>query len=90
MDSALRSATEQIIDAIRDEFNEMPGMRLTHDQFCRLWHLERQEAERVISSLTASGFLRRDSNDRYGRTAMVSGEHPEYCRRCRPDMRKGA
>jgi hypothetical protein len=46
----------------------MPGMRLTHDQFCRLWHLEGQEAERVISSLTASGFLRRDGNNRYGRT----------------------
>ena len=68
MDSALRSATQRIIDAIRGEFNEMPGMRLTHDQFCRLWHLERQEAERVISSLTASGFLRRDGNNRYGRT----------------------
>jgi hypothetical protein len=68
MDSSLRSATKQIIDAIRGEFNEMPGMRLTHDQFCRLWHLERQEAERVISSLTASGFLRRDRNNRYGRT----------------------
>jgi DNA-binding IclR family transcriptional regulator len=67
MDNLLRSATKQIIDAIRGEFNEMPGMRLTHDQFCRLWHLERQEAERVISSLTASGFLRRDGNNRYGR-----------------------
>ena len=67
MDSALRSATTQIIEAIRGEFNEMPGMRLTHDQFCRLWHLERQEAERVINSLTRSGFLQRDGN-RYGRT----------------------
>ena len=68
MDSSLRNATNQIIEAIRGEFNEMPGMRLTHDQFCRLWHLERQDAERVISSLTASGFLRRDGNNRYGRT----------------------
>jgi hypothetical protein len=68
MDNFVRSATKQTMDAIRGEFNEMPGMRLTHDQFCRLWHLERQEAERVISSLTASGFLRRDENNRYGRT----------------------
>jgi DNA-binding IclR family transcriptional regulator len=67
MDNLVRSATKQIMDAIRSEFNEMPGMRLTRDQFCRLWHLERQEAERVISSLTASGFLRRDGNNRYGR-----------------------
>lgn len=68
MDKPARSAMKRIVDAIRGEFNEMPGMRLTHDQFCRLWNLERQEAERVISSLTASGFLRRDANNRYGRT----------------------
>ena len=58
--STLRHATEQIIGAIRGEFNEMPGMKLTREQICRLWHLERHEAERVIQSLTTSGFLRRD------------------------------
>lgn len=68
MDELPRSATTRIVDAIRGEFNEMPGMRLTHDQFCRLWHLERREAERVIRSLIASGFLRRDENNRYGRS----------------------
>jgi hypothetical protein len=68
MDRSLRSATTQLIDVIRGEFNEMPGMRLTHDQFCRLWHLDRHDAERVISSLTASGFLRRDGNNRFVRT----------------------
>jgi hypothetical protein len=66
MNSSPQSATAHIIETIRCEFNEMPGMRLTHDQFCRLWHLARPEADRVISSLTASGFLRRDGN-RYGR-----------------------
>jgi hypothetical protein len=68
MDRSLRHATNQIVDAIRGEFNEMPGMRLTPDQFCRLWSLEREDAERIISSLTASGFLRRHDDNRYGRT----------------------
>ena len=67
MATAFRHDTEQIINAIRGEFDEMPGMTLTLEQFCRLWHLERHEAERVIQSLTKSGFLRRDRGNRYGR-----------------------
>jgi hypothetical protein len=67
MSTALRDATEQVMSAIRGEFNEMPGMKLTRDQFCRLWHLERHQAERVIKSLTTSGFLRKDPQNRYGR-----------------------
>ena len=67
MSTGLRDGTEQIINSIRGEFNEMPGMKLTRDQFCRLWHLERKTAERVIKSLTTSGFLRKDGADRYGR-----------------------
>ena len=67
MRTALREATEDIIQTIRGEFNEMPGMRLTRDQFCRLWHLDGKAAERVIRSLTTSGFLRRDDENRYGR-----------------------
>ena len=68
MDSCLRNARIPIIDTIRGEFNEMPGMRLTRDQFCRLWHLKHEDAEQIIRSLTASGFLRRHRDNRYGRT----------------------
>jgi hypothetical protein len=57
----------EIISAVVGEFNEMPGMKLTRDQFCRLWHLPHDEAERVIGSLVTSGFLRKDSENRYGR-----------------------
>jgi Fic family protein len=67
MSTAVHGATENIIDTIRGEFNEMPGMKLTSDQFCRLWHLERHVAERAIRSLTNSGFLQKDQDDRYGR-----------------------
>jgi hypothetical protein len=67
MKGTLRDRTEEIISTIRGEFNEMPGMKLTRDQFCRLWHLEAKLAERVIGSLTASGFLQKDGDNRYGR-----------------------
>jgi hypothetical protein len=67
MSAALRNASEDVINVIRGEFNEMPGMKLTRDQFCRLWNLESDEAERVIRFLTSSRFLQRDRENRYGR-----------------------
>jgi DNA-binding IclR family transcriptional regulator len=57
----------EIISAVVGEFNEMPGMKLTRDQICRLWHLPHDEAERVVGSLVTRGFLRKDSENRYGR-----------------------
>jgi len=67
MTSTVHDASDHIISAIRGEFDEMPGMKLTREQICRLWRLEHQEAERVIHSLMTSGFLRRDQRNRYGR-----------------------
>ena len=60
---------EQIVNAIVGEFNEMPGMKLTRDQFCRLWGLERADADLAIQWLVASGFLIRDHHNRYRRAA---------------------
>ena len=67
MTTTLRNATDYIISTIRSEFDEMPGMKLTREQICRLWHLEHHEAEHVIRLLMTSGFLRRDAQNRYGR-----------------------
>jgi hypothetical protein len=67
MRTVLRDAAEEIINTIRGEFNEMPGMKLTRDQICRLWHLESTQADRLIRSLTTSGFLQKDRDNRYGR-----------------------
>jgi hypothetical protein len=35
----------------------MPGMRLTRDQFGRLWNLTAQECERVLTQLLQDEFL---------------------------------
>jgi DNA-binding IclR family transcriptional regulator len=66
--AVLPGADQHIVGAIVGEFNEMPGMKLTREQFCRLWGLQRDQADRVIRSLVACGFLRRDQHDRYRRT----------------------
>jgi hypothetical protein len=55
------------IEAIRDEFIEMPCMRLTRAQVRRLWHLTSEETERLVGDLIAVGFLAEDSQGRLGR-----------------------
>ena len=49
---------EAIIRRVREEFHEMPGLRLTPAQATRLWGLERETARTVIDSLVAAAFLR--------------------------------
>jgi len=43
---------------IRGEYGEMPGLRLTFAQACRLWHVEPAACHAVIETLLAEGFLR--------------------------------
>jgi len=49
---------EVIIRHVRDEFHEMPGLRLTPAQATRLWGLEQETCRVVIESLVAAAFLR--------------------------------
>jgi len=47
-----------VIRRVREEFKEMPGLRLTPAQATRLWGLEVDTCRAVIDSLVASDFLR--------------------------------
>jgi hypothetical protein len=58
---------DALVGAIREEFTEMPCMRLTRAQFRRLWHLTVDESNRLISELIAAGFLVEDAQGRIGR-----------------------
>ncbi len=49
---------------IRGEFNEMPGMRLTMVQACRLWGLTPDVAQAAIRSLVFRGVLSLDEHGR--------------------------
>jgi hypothetical protein len=49
---------------IRGEFNEMPGMRLTMGQACRLWGLTPAAAQAVTRSLVFRGVLSFDDRGR--------------------------
>ena len=43
---------------VREEFREMPGLRLTPAQATRLWGLEQEICRQVIDSLIAAAYLR--------------------------------
>src|SRR5260370_17872027 len=49
---------EHIAHRIREEFREMPGLRLTPAQATRLWGLEHGAARQIIDVLVAAEFLR--------------------------------
>ena len=49
---------ERIVSRVREEFREMPGLRLTPAQATRLWGLEEQTCAAVIDRLVATEYLR--------------------------------
>jgi hypothetical protein len=44
---------------VRREYQDLPGMRLTLKQACRLWDTDGDESERALDRLVKSGFLQR-------------------------------
>ena len=49
---------ERMVYRIREEFREMPGLRLTPAQATRLWGVEHEMCAAVIDRLIAASFLR--------------------------------
>ena len=47
-----------LVDRVRSEFNEMPGLQLTLPQAARLWGLEVAACRSVIEALVQASFLR--------------------------------
>lgn len=48
-----------LVDRVRGEFNEMPGLQLTVPQAARLLGIEPEACQHVIDHLVDSAFLRR-------------------------------
>ena len=47
-----------LVDRVRSEFIEMPGLRLTPAQAARLWGMDDASCHHVISALVRAAFLR--------------------------------
>jgi len=47
-----------LVDRVRSEFIEMPGLRLTPAQAARLWGMDDAACHHVIAALVRAAFLR--------------------------------
>ena len=61
-----------IVDRIRGEFLEMPGLELTEAQAIKLWSLDADDCRYVLDVLVAAGFLRWTSRHTVMRTGRPS------------------
>jgi len=59
--------TSSVLQRIRGEYTEMPGLTLTVRQAARLWNLGIPRSQRLLSELVESRFLIADSGGRYRR-----------------------
>jgi hypothetical protein len=55
--SASTAAYRQVLNRIRAEYLEMPGMRLTREQILRLCGIDRVLCQRVLDDLVSRRFL---------------------------------
>jgi hypothetical protein len=61
---------QRLVERVRCEFLEMPGLRLTMPQAARLWGLDVPSCEAVVDALVACEFLQRTAS---GAVARVDG-----------------
>jgi Fic family protein len=57
----------QLLQCMRSEFTEMPGLMLTLPQAARLWCVTARQAQDALTELVAGGFLVRDPRGAFRR-----------------------
>ena len=56
---------DALVARVRGEYCEMPGLRLTISQACRLWQVEMSTCERMLEQLVCKGFLYKTDDGAY-------------------------
>ncbi len=64
---AVETPVRELLQRVRGEFLEMPGMRLTMDQARRLWALDLRTCRSILDTLVESKFLVRSRDGKYFR-----------------------
>jgi hypothetical protein len=67
------TATKDIVDRLKGEYLEMPGLRLKPKQVQRLCGVERTLCQRVLDALVGEQFLCLRPDGHYAR--LTDGEH---------------
>ena len=56
---------DALVARIRGEYREMPGLRLTFVQACRLWQIDAPTCQTVLEQLVREAFLCQTENGSY-------------------------
>jgi DNA-binding GntR family transcriptional regulator len=64
MEAAMFS-TSTLIRQIRDEYQHLPGLKLTREQACRLWAVNNETCDAAIDALVEEGFLQRTGTGKF-------------------------
>jgi len=56
---------DSLVARVRGEYGEMPGLRLTVSQACRLWHVDVSTCEMLFEQLVREGFLYKTEKSAY-------------------------
>jgi Fic family protein len=67
--AAMATSPNALLDRIRREYLEMPGLRLTVPQARRLWGVPQDVCEDALARLVEEGFLRRTVDGAFIRQA---------------------
>jgi Fic family protein len=65
---AVEAVLVNLVQRIREEFEEAPGLRITVREAARFWGLDEETCGQVLEQLLAVGFLARGGDERYRRT----------------------
>ena len=75
---------DDVLQRIQGEFVEMPGLRLTPAQARRLWGLDREVCDALLSALVDANFLSKTRDGAYvrldGARPARTRIHPEHSR----------
>jgi hypothetical protein len=64
---------ESLVARIRGEYREMPGLRLTFAQACRLWDVDAATCAILLERLVREGFLYQTATGAYIAMSAMTG-----------------
>jgi hypothetical protein len=67
------TSLELLLTRIRGEYQEMPGLRLTFAQACRLWQMDPETCHAVLQQLVDDRVLYRTSEGAYLALSGIRG-----------------
>jgi hypothetical protein len=64
---------DSLVARVRGEYSEMPGLRVTLEQACRLWQLDATTCEKLLNHLVCGGFLYKNESGFYIASSVTRG-----------------